>query len=225
MRLIEFLVVRLFNCVKMLQAPAAERNKNPILSILRKVLPPDVQLNGLEIASGTGQHVTWFASNLPNIIWQPTEYDQSSLASIRAYRESNDEIKSRVKPPELVDVTKPLDLWPQQVAKLSHYDFILNVNMIHISPYECTIGLFRSGQQLIKENGLIILYGPFSIDGILTPESNVNFDQSLRARDSSWGVRDTRDVGSTAHQFGFRFVQIYDMPANNKILIYRKSSP
>ncbi|XP_015791117.1 methyltransferase-like 26 [Tetranychus urticae] len=207
----------------MLNAPAAERNKNAILSILRKVLSPDKQLSALEVASGSGQHVTWFAQNFPNITWQPTEYDADSLKSIDAYRESCEQAKTRVKPAQLVDITQPIECWPQQVAQ-QRYDFILNINMIHISPYTCTIGLFRAGAELLKNDGLIILYGPFAVDGVLSPESNVAFDRSLRSRDPDWGVRDTRDVIQTGKQFNFKFMQTFEMPANNKILIFQKSS-
>uniref|UniRef100_T1KWI3 Methyltransferase domain-containing protein n=1 Tax=Tetranychus urticae TaxID=32264 RepID=T1KWI3_TETUR len=182
--------------LQILNAPAAERKKNSILSILRKVLSPDKQLSALEVASGSGQHVTWFAQHFPNITWQPTEYDADSLKSIEAHRESCEQAKTRVKPAQLVDITQPIECWPQQVAQ-QRYDFILNINMIHISPYTCTIGLFRAGAELLKNDGLIILYGPFAVDGVLSPESNVAFDRSLRSRDPDWGVRDTRDVIQT----------------------------
>jgi len=202
------------------RAPAADRNKEPILEKLREILPASAT-KILEIASGTGQHVTHFAKAFPHITWQPTEYDPSNLQSIQAYIDH--EGLSNVKSPVVVDITKPIDEWPKAVPTDGGcLDGIYCANMIHISPWACSIGLFSSASRLLKPSGLLITYGPYAIDGVLSPESNIQFNQGLKRQNPEWGIRDTKDLIQLAHANHLQFQVKYDMPANNKILVFKK---
>ncbi|XP_072318331.1 methyltransferase-like 26 [Eucyclogobius newberryi] len=205
---------------KMLNAPAADRNKEPILSVLRESLDPGKPLQALEISSGTGQHVTHFAQGLRNIVWQPSEYDHQSLASIEAhrahYRQAN------VKPAIHLDASLSHEHWGD--FQPESLDLVLNINMIHISPMACTEGLFRGAGALLKPQGLLLTYGPYAVNGRITPQSNVDFDQSLRQRNSEWGLRDVVLLRSIAEINGLFLEKMVDMPANNKCLLFRKES-
>jgi hypothetical protein len=111
--------------------------------------------------------------------------------------------------------------WP--VDKQTKLDLIICSNVIHISPWNCTLGLFEGSSALLKDGtGLLITYGPYAVDGILTPESNVNFDISLRSQNPEWGVRDIRDLKQLAQKNKMTFVSMHEMPANNKLLVFRK---
>ena len=204
----------------MIRAAASERNRQPILDILKSLFAKDVKLNALEIASGTGQHVSHFAKHFRNVVWRPTDIDVTSLSSIEKYVES--ENLTNVEKPMLVDVSLPIGQWPAEVSS-KLYDMILCINMIHISPMKATEGLFAAAGNLLSPAGILLTYGPYAVSGVLEPLSNVQFDQSLRARNTEWGVRDTRDLEKLAGNHKLRLTQIFDMPANNKILVFRRS--
>ena len=204
-------------------APSADRNKDPILSVLQKYFAAANEictngLHGLEISSGSGQHVVHFAKHLPFITFQPSELNDYSLPSIEEYiLESG---LSNVLSPLVIDVTKPIGEW-----NLPHteFDFILNINMIHISPWSCTLGLFERASELLrKPYGALITYGPYAVHGVITPESNVLFDQSLRDRNELWGLRDIADLEKVATVNGFHLHAIEEMPSNNKMLIWKR---
>ena len=206
----------------MIRAPAAERNKEPILNVLRALLNPDRALKALEIASGTGQHVAHFAKHFDNITWTPTDVDTSSFSSILKHVEH--ENLSNVNPPVYLDVSKPIEEWPENI-KSSQYDLILCSNMIHITPWICTLGLFSAVTKLLNPtSGQLITYGPYAIDGVLTPESNVRFDEGLKRSNPEWGVRDIRDLEKLAAAGDLKLIKIFEMPANNKMLLFRKST-
>lgn len=202
-------------------APSADRNKNPILEVLQKYIPDnrneERQLSCLEIASGTGQHVVHFARGFPYIAFQPSEFTTSSLPSIQQYIIESG--LQNIKPPIEIDVTTPISTW-----NLAHqqYDLILNINMIHITPWQCTLSLFEKAGKLLTRNGLLITYGPYSLHGEITPESNVNFDQSLKNQDERWGLRDIDDLEKLASVNGLKLVNVEDMPSNNKTLIWKR---
>ena len=193
-------------------APAAERNRGPILDVLRRVLPARGTV--LEIASGTGQHVAHFAAALPALTWQPSDRDDADFASIVAWcRHAG---ASNALPPVVLDVTH--EPWP--VARL---DAIYNANMIHISPWQTCLGLLRGAGQHLAADGVLVLYGPYKLGGTHTAPSNAAFDADLRARDPSWGVRDLEAVGEVAAEHGLALHERVAMPANNLAVIFRRA--
>ncbi|KAK4884670.1 hypothetical protein RN001_000941 [Aquatica leii] len=200
-----------------IQYPASERNKQPILEVLQKHIPTNTQGNLLEIASGTGQHASFFAEHFPKLIFHPSEYDYSLFASLRAY--AKDTPTKNVRDPIEIDVTTPYTSWN---LSHQHYDYILNINMIHISPYSSTIGLFQNCSKLLKPNGLMIMYGPYACDGVIIPESNINFDRGLRMQNKEWGLRDIQDLKSLAAINNMELIEKYNLPANNMCLIWKQ---
>ncbi len=192
-------------------APAAARNRDPILAVLKDVLPARGVV--LEIASGSGEHAVHFAQALPEIIWQPSDADAAALASIRAYRDAYG--ASNLLPPLRIDSRDPP--WP--VEKV---DAVLSINMIHIAPWNACEGLFLGASQVLRPKGKLILYGPFNIDGAFTAQSNEAVDASLKARDASWGIRDLADVDACATRNGLRRVSTVEMPANNMTVVFSR---
>lgn len=200
-------------------APAAERNKTPILEVLQKVLPANFEGEALEVSSGTGQHVTFFAKHFPYSRWQPTEFEPSLLSSISAYISA---FKSpNVSPPFTLDASRPFRD-QNEILEAESFHFIICTNLIHIAPWNVAEGLFAGAGHLLKPDGVMITYGPYAVDGVLSPESNVRFDKALRSRDSSWGIRDVEDVKKLAERNRLTLEQIIEMPANNKCLLFRK---
>lgn len=190
-------------------APATQRNREPILAVLDRVLPEQGLV--LEIASGSGEHATYFAPRLPGIVWLPTDREAAALDSIAAW--TAEVGATNVRPPQLLDVCS--SEWPVEFA-----DAIFCANMIHISPWEATLGLLRGAGRILPAGGLLVLYGPFMIDHQHTAPSNAAFDQSLRARDPSWGVRDLGDVTDAARGQGLQLLERVEMPANNLTLVF-----
>uniref|UniRef100_A0AAX7VTA7 Methyltransferase-like 26 n=1 Tax=Astatotilapia calliptera TaxID=8154 RepID=A0AAX7VTA7_ASTCA len=188
----------------MLSAAAAERNKEPILAVLRDSVHTGRPLLALEISSGTGQHVTHFAQALPNITWQPSEYDRQSIVSIEAYRARYR--LNNVKPAIHLDASLPYQYWGG--IQPESLDLVLNINMIHISPLACTEGLFRGAGVMLKSQGLLLTYGPYAVNGQIVPQSNVDFDYSLRQRNPEWGLRDISLLNSLAQSNGLYLERI-----------------
>lgn len=190
--------------------PAADRNREPILAVLRETLPSTGLV--LEIASGTGQHASFFASQLAGIVWQPSDPSPAARASIASYCE------------DLTNVRAPLDLdvtrrpWP-----VEHADAIVNINMIHISPWLACEALMEGAAELLAPGAPLFLYGPFMRGGRHTAPSNEEFDQSLRARDPAWGVRDVDDVAREGARRGLVLERVVEMPANNLSVVFRRS--
>lgn len=194
-------------------APATERNREPIAGVLARELPPQGRV--LEIASGTGEHAVFFAERFPALHWQPTDPSDEALASIAAYRAEY--AGGNLAAPLLLDAATPAD-WPVKIA-----DAILCINMVHISPWSATEGLFAGAAQILgSEGGLLILYGPYLEAGVETAPSNLEFDASLKARDPRWGLRDAAAVDAVAADHGFARTARYGLPANNIMLVYRR---
>ena len=188
---------------------AAERNTAPILGVLRGVLPARGLV--LEVASGTGQHVAALAAALPGTMFQPSEMQFAMHASIRAWSDG----LLNVRPPLAIDVCDAR--WG-----VARADAVLAINMIHIAPWEATLGLLAGAAALLEPGGLLYLYGPFAEAGLHTSTSNAAFDRDLRARDPAWGVRDLETVAGEAHARGFAVEAVMAMPANNRSVLLRR---
>jgi hypothetical protein len=195
-------------------APAAARNRGPIAEVLKTVLPPSGTV--IEIASGTGQHVVHFARLFPGLAWQPTDREDEALASIAAWREESG--LANLLPPLRLDSAAPD--WPLEAA-----DAILCVNMVHISPWKATIGLMRGAGRLLSAGAPLVLYGAYIREGVPTAPSNLAFDESLKARNPQWGLRTIEAVRAEAEKNGFAFERLFEMPANNLTLLFRKGRP
>lgn len=197
-------------------APATGRNREPILEVLRRVVPSNAYV--LEIASGSGEHAIFLAPRLAIRCWQPSDVDPDARKSIDAWREhEGPHLKDIVKPAIRVDVTDPTS-WASLSSSAPNVLFC--ANMIHIAPFECAVGLFEGAARL-SSCERIILYGPFRRHGQHTAPSNEAFDRSLRSRDPSWGVRDLdSEVTSTAGASGFDRSEIVEMPANNLLVVF-----
>lgn len=196
-------------------SPSAERNKQPILEVLQRVLP--AQGRALEIASGTGQHVAWFAQHLPLWTWQPTDVQRGALFNIEAY--ANEAGLDNI------DAAKRLDVMqPQWLADGDTVDLVLCINMLHIAPWATCAALMQGAAQVLQPNGLLITYGPYLEDHVPTSESNCAFDASLRAHDPSHGLRRREDVESTAQAHGLYLRERVAMPANNLLLVFARST-
>lgn len=192
-------------------APAAERNKEPILTVLKRVLPRSGLV--LEVASGLGQHAAHFARALPDLVWQPSDRDEDGLAVIGARVDA--EGLSNLLPPLRLDAAEPA--WP-----IARAEAIFNANMIHISPWEATVGLFQGASKLLPAGATLVTYGPYRFGGEDTAPSNVAFDRSLRERDPGWGVRDVDDLKEAADAHGLSLDEHVAMPANNFTLVWRR---
>ena len=203
-------------------AAAADRNKEPILAALQPLLaaaalprPEAGRPLLLEAASGTGQHAAHFCAALPHLDWQPTDPDPSALASIAGHREIA-ALDNFLAPLQL-DVT--MADWPLERA-----DALFCANMIHIAPWEAAIGLAAGAGRLLPAGAPVILYGPYRRDGAHTADSNAAFDDSLRARDPRWGLRDLEAVAALFDAAGFLAPDVIEMPANNLLLCFRKAA-
>ena len=196
-------------------SPAADRNKQPILEMLRKVLPARGLV--LEIASGTGQHAAWFGAGMPSLIWQPTDADPQALDGIAA--QSHDAGLTNVRTPLLLDVMAAK--WPSEGPPFTEpFDAVFCANMIHVAPWPCCAALMRGSAQYLALDGLLITYGPYFEDGTAPAPGNLGFDASLRERDPQWGVRRLQDVTAEANRVGLRLQARHEMPASNLLLVF-----
>ncbi len=193
-----------------LTSPAAARNREPILGVLRSRLGPGARV--LEVASGSGEHAAWFAQGLPGVVWRPSDREPAALASIRARRDAA----------ALPNLEEPLALdaadagsWPA-----GPMDAVVCLNMIHIAPWPAAEGLMAGCGRLLAPGGMLYLYGPFREGGAHTAPSNAAFDESLKARDPAWGVRDLEAVADLAARQGLDLAERIAMPANNLSLIF-----
>jgi hypothetical protein len=187
------------------------RNTGPIIEVLRDVLPPAGLV--LEVASGTGEHGLHFARAFPQLIFQPTDPDPLALGSIEAWRlEGPDNLL----PPLRLDASEAA--WPVSAA-----DTLLCINMVHISPWAATLGLMRGAGRLLQAGAPLILYGPYRRRDVATAPSNESFDQSLKSRDPEWGLRYLEDVVVAAQEQGLAHERVVEMPANNLMIVFRKT--
>lgn len=192
-------------------APAAERNRDPILAALRPRLPPSGLV--LEVASGSGQHAVHFARALPDLDFLPTDPDPEALASIAAWRAESGVSNLR----EPLELDASAATWPVEQAEV-----IYCANMIHIAPWPAAQGLFAGAGRILDEGGRVFTYGPYMLDGKPTTESNAAFDASLRLRNPEWGLRDLADIDQLAAEAGLERTERLDMPANNFLLVFER---
>ena len=193
-------------------APATLRNRQVIAQVLRDILPESGMV--LEIASGSGEHVVHFAAAFPHLQWQPSDCEPAALHSIAAWTAETG--TANVLPPVLIDVEQ--EAWP-----VRHADAILCINMVHISPWSATLALLRHTAALLPAGAPLYLYGPFVRHDVMTAESNMAFDASLKARNPAWGLRDVADVDAAAAECGIVRTGLIEMPANNLSLVYRRA--
>ena len=192
-------------------APAAARNREPILRVLRDYLPRPGFV--LEIASGTGEHAVWFSTALPEVTWQPTDLDNDALRSIAAWREMSG--PPNLLPPLRLDAAA--DTWP-----VARADSVVAINMVHIAPWTATTGRMAGAARVLTRGGLLFLYGPFREGDGHTSAGNAAFDADLRARDPSWGIRGLDEIATLADRHGLMGPERIAMPANNLSVVFRR---
>jgi SAM-dependent methyltransferase len=195
-------------------SPATVRNRAPILEVLKQHLPRQGLV--LEIASGSGEHITHFAAALAgdagHLQFQPSDPDATARASIDAWVQELG--LTNIRPAIALDAAAAP--WP-----LNNADAVLCINMIHISPWAATVGLLRGAARILPQGGLLFLYGPYRRGGQMVP-SNQAFDETLRAENPAWGIRDLKAVEALAAEHGFGTLVIKEMPANNLSVMFRR---
>jgi len=194
------------------RAPAATRNVAPIIAVLEEWLPDRGTV--LELASGTGEHAVAFARRFPHLEWQPSDTNGDALRSISAWRDSDG--GANLAQPLIIDARG--GTWPIEQA-----DAVLSINMVHISPWAAAIGMLDGAARLLGAGAPLILYGPWFEDGVEPAASNKAFDADLRRRDREWGLRTVEDFASAAAERGFGLNERRQMPANNLMLLFRRS--
>lgn len=195
-----------------LYAPAAARNRGPIFEVLQSYLPERGLI--LEIASGSGEHVAFFAErSAPELIFQPSDPSADARASIDAWVRHSQSVN--IRPAIALDAASAE--WP-----INNADAVLCINMIHIAPWEATLGLMAGAERILPPEGFLYLYGPYRRNGRHTAASNEAFDQDLRDRDPAWGVRNLETVAAVAETHGFAPPIVHEMPANNLSVIFRR---
>jgi hypothetical protein len=192
-------------------APATLRNRDFILDVLREVLPMQGVI--LEVASGSGEHVVHFARNFPSLEFQPSDREQAALLSIDAWVKVSR--TPNVGAPIVLDVSQPF--WP-----IASANGIICINMVHISPWEATLGLIKGAAAILPRTAPLYLYGPYTRERFATTASNQAFDRSLRDRDATWGLRDLDEVAAIAQSAGFSRPAITEMPANNLSVVFHR---
>ena len=192
-------------------APAALRNREPIAEVLAGWLPKSGLV--LEIASGTGEHVTFFAERFPELEWQPTDIHPEALSSIQAWRAAAG----------LPNVRRPVALdasasdWPVEAV-----DAVLSINMVHISPWASALGLLAGAKRVLPPRGPLILYGPWLGNRVPAVQSNLDFDSDLKRRNPEWGLRRVEDFAAAGEEQGLSLIETRAMPANNVMLLLQR---
>jgi hypothetical protein len=192
-------------------ASATVRNRDFILDVLRDVLPTTGVI--LEIASGSGEHVVHFARNLPSLVFQPSDPEPDALLSVAAWMKAAD--VTNVRAPIVLDASR--SPWP-----IASADGIICINMVHISPWDASVGLIRGAAAILPPGSPLYLYGPYKRKGFATAPSNEAFDRNLRDRNPIWGLRDLEAIAAIAQSAGFSIPDITEMPANNLSIVFRR---
>ena len=203
-------------------SPSADRNKQPILDVLQTILPRKGV--ALEIASGTGQHVAWFAKNMLDWTWQPTDAHPGALLNIEMRANDGDLVNVL----EAVQLDACAEPWFAPGSALARaipkpsFDLVLCINMLHISPWAACPALMRSAAQYLAADGVLVTYGPYFEEGVTPTPSNVEFDISLREQNATWGIRQIADVEQEASKAGLHLRERHAMPANNLLLVWAR---
>lgn len=192
-----------------LSSPSAQRNRGPISAVLADWLPESGLV--LEVASGSGEHAVHFAQAFPQLEWQPTDPDPGAILSIEAWR--TDSGLANLHEPVILDAAA--QTWPVERAEA-----VLNINMVHISPWEAALGLLGGAARVLAPGGKLILYGPWIVDGLQTAQSNLAFDADLKRRNPAWGLRKVEDFAAEAEERGLLLADQREMPANNRMLLF-----
>ena len=198
-----------------LDYPATGRNQEVILDVLKEALPKSGAV--LEVASGSGQHITYFAQQIPQLKWQPSDIEAAARASIDAWRNEMG-VTEAVHTP--IDLDASVDIW--SLGHIKDLNAIMSINMIHISAWEACLGLLKNASRLLPAGGVLYLYGPFKVGGLHIAPSNAEFDLSLQSQNPSWGVRNLDDVAEEALKQNFQLMKTIRMPANNFSVIFHK---
>jgi hypothetical protein len=194
--------------------PSADRNMHAIRDAMRDLVPV-AACDLLEIASGTGQHGALIAPALPNLKWWPCEHDPARMASIAAYAAETENMMGA----QQVDVMQAG--WAEAIRP-ELVDVMLNINMIHISPWEACCGLLEGARIKLKPGGILMFYGPFRQRDVETVQSNREFDEWLKQRDPSYGLRLLEDVADEASARGLQLEKVLTMPANNLLVVFTR---
>ena len=198
-------------------SPASERNRGPILAVLRTLLPE--RGRALEIASGTGQHAAHFAAALPGWSWQPTDVTDAHFGAIASWAAQAG--ATQVLPARQLDVRD--GTWPSDGALFdAPFDLIFCANLLHISPWACCAGLMRGAARHLAPGGWLVTYGPYLEDEVPTSPGNLAFDADLRSRSAAWGLRRREDVAWVAANAGLVLQERVAMPANNLLLVWAR---
>ena len=201
-----------------LDAQTFHRNHQAIGAVLERFLAGQSG-DVVEAGSGTGQHVVHFARHSPDVTWWPSDLDEAHLTSIAAWR-AHAKLPN-IRPPLRLDLAGPA--WDAELAKENGLPKLLALfcaNVIHIAPWRVAEGLFAGAGRVLRDDGRLLLYGPFKRDGKHTAVSNAVFDTSLRENNPEWGVRDIADLETLAAANGLRLAETFEMPANNMILMF-----
>lgn len=226
---------------EILNSPSAQRNKDPIWNVLKDCLTSssmneDRQYRILEVAAGTGVHTLYFANKVveefssASCTWYPTDPDDEARASITGRiqlhndDDNNNSSKNRrlvIRTPQCLTLNQdgPIETTSDFLGNENQMDLMICINMIHISPWEATIGLFQLASKQLKAGGILYLYGPYKVCGKTAP-TNMAFDNSLKSRDPSWGIRNLEDVIEVGKQHGFKFDKMVEMPVNNWSVLF-----
>ncbi|GLI95201.1 DUF938 domain-containing protein [Methylocystis echinoides] len=196
---------------------AGNRNRDPILTVFKDIFPKSG--NVLELASGAGNHVNYFAPHFPGLTFQPSDYDVEVFDAIK--RKRADQGNANIADPIKIDLTAP-DTWPRAEDRL--YDAIFVVNLFQVAPVSICDGIAQVAERVLTKDGFVAIYGPFKVGGQYTTESNAAFDQEILApKIAEWGLKDVKDLEKAANAHNIALKRIVDMPANNFILLFGRA--
>eukprot|EP00126_Sphaerothecum_destruens_P003817 Sdes_comp17608_c0_seq1m6869 len=208
--------------MKLPDAPACGRNREPILSIIKPLFEQNQVFKILEIGSGTGQHAVYFAANIKNIVWQTGDMvcNHEAISGWIEFSEQENSIGANSISGS--KVLKPIDTTASQSSwKVGKYDAIFSSNTFHIMSWNCVLEIFNHVCVHLKPNGIFLYYGPLNYNGKYTSESNRRFDDVLKARDPQSGIRDIYDLNCLAKKVGLSLEQDFEMPSNNRLILWR----